>query len=151
MIMTELCQEIKNWFDKDRFYGDFKIENNILTMNGAELPIKENQYYRIIGSVFNDGVHLMKSASSILIDEDFDGAIWLMAVPPAVISLANEIDEWQSKYGGADSANMSPYNSESFGGYSYSKSVGGSADGNNAGAGTWQSAFAKRLNAWRKI
>lgn len=151
MMLTEICQYLKNWFDKDRFYGDFKIEDHVLTMGGAELPIKEGQYFRIIGSVFNDGVHLMNSASSDLVDEEFDGAIWLMAVSSAVISLANEIEAWQAKYGGADSVNMSPYNSESFGGYSYSKSGGGSSDGNTSGAGTWQGVFAKRLSLWRKI
>lgn len=149
MIMTEICQEIRNWFDRDRCFGLFKIESGEITVGGKPLEIKDGQYFRIIGSTFNDGVHVFPSSN--LIDEDFDGAIWLMAVPPAVISLAAEIEAWQAKYGGVGSMAMSPYNSESFGGYSYSKSGGGSADGTSGSAGTWQGAFAKRLNMWRKI
>jgi hypothetical protein len=85
-----------------------------------------------------------------LTDEVFDGAIWLMAIPKDVLILSEEIDAWIEKYGGVDSVAMSPYNSESFGGYSYSKSGGGSSDGTSK-AGTWQGAFATRLNEWRKI
>ena len=75
--------------------------------------------------------------------------MWALAIPKAVINLAAEIAEWQTKYVAADSAAMSPYQSESFGGYSYSKSAGGSASG--ASASGWQSAFANRLNMWRKL
>lgn len=73
-----------------------------------------------------------------------------MAIPPAMLSLSEEIDAWQTKHGGVDSTAMSPYNSESFGGYSYSKSSGGSAE-SGGGFGGWQSAFANRLNPWRKL
>ena len=149
-MLTEICQELKNWFEKDRCYGDFTIQSGSITQDGVEVPIKDGQYFRVIGSIFNDGVHLFGSVSSVLIDEDFSGEIWLMAVPKAVVDLAAEIGSWVEKYGGVDSVNMSPYNSESFGGYSYSKSGGGSSDG-TSGAGTWQGVFAKRLNIWRKI
>lgn len=150
-MLTEICQEIRNWFDRDRdkWFGDFTIADNVIALNGEPLPLVEGQYFRIIGSLFNDGVHLYSSDLSLK-DEDFSGAIWSMAVPQAVIDLSAEIDSWVQKYGGVNSANMSPYNSESFGGYSYSKSGGGSGDG-TSGAGTWQGVFAKRLNMWRKI
>lgn len=150
-MLTEICQEIRNWFDRDRdkWFGDFTITNNVITFNGNPLPLVEGQYFRIIGSLFNDGVHLYSSEMSLK-DEGFSGAVWSMAVPPTVVDLAAEIASWVQKYGGVNSANMSPYNSESFGGYSYSKSGGGSGDG-TSGAGTWQSAFASRLNLWRKI
>lgn len=150
-MLTEICQEIRNWFDRDRdkWFGDFIIADNVIALNGEPLPLVEGQYFRIIGSLFNDGVHLYSSDLSLK-DEDFSGAIWSMAVPQAVVDLSAEIDSWVQKYGGVNSANMSPYNSESFGGYSYSKSGGGSGDG-TSGAGTWQGVFAKRLNMWRKI
>lgn len=150
-MLTEICQEIRNWFDRERYIGQISIEGGLVKMGGEELPIRDGQNFRIIGSVFNDGVHLKGDSKDLLEDEDFDGAVWAMAVPPAVISLAAEIDAWQAKYGGVDSVSMSPYNSESFGGYSYSKSGGGSGDGTQSAAGTWQGAFAKRLNMWRKI
>ena len=150
-MLTELCQELRNWFDRDqkKWFGDFSISENQITLNGEPLELKNGQYFRIVGSLFNDGVHLYSSDLS-LDDEDFSGAVWSMAVPKAVIDLAAEIDSWVAKYGGVNSVNMSPYSSESFGGYSYSKSGGGSGDG-SSGAGTWQSAFANRLSLWRKI
>lgn len=146
-MLTKICAELRNWFLKKRYFGSFEIQDGVLTYEDGEIDVKEGQYYRIIGSVFNDGVYLR--GSETLIDEAFDGAVWTMAVPKDLISLAAKIEAWESKYGGVDSANMSPFNSESFKGYSYSKSGGGSSDG--SGTGTWQKAFAKELNPWRKI
>jgi hypothetical protein len=44
---------------------------------------------------------------------------------------------------------MSPFTSESFGGYSYSK--GGGSDASGKGQNTWQGAFKARLNAYRRM
>ena len=149
-MLTELCQELRNWFDKDRIFGTFEIENGSIDLSGT--GIRAGQYFRIIGRVFNDGVHRYGDASDVLTDESFDGAVWAMAIPPEVIALAGDIEAWQAKYGSADSAAMSPFQSESFGGYSYSKGSGsGSGSGAGQNAGSWQGAFAGRLNLWRKI
>lgn len=146
-MLTELCKEIKNWFEYAKFFGTFTIESNVMTGNYS---LQEGQYFRIVGSVFNDGVY--KFGESLeLTDETFTGAVWAMAVPKEVIALAADIKEWADKYQAIDSVAMSPFNSESFGGYSYSKSSGGSASGNVDLSGTWQGAFADRLNHWRKI
>ena len=72
-----------------------------------------------------------------------------MAVPKDVRNLITEIEAWVEKYGGVDSANMSPYQSESFGGYSYSKASGGSSS--QASVPTWQSVFADRLGRYKKL
>lgn len=127
------------------------IENGILTSKDWKIELLDNQYYRIIGSIFNDGVH--KRGEEILSDEAFFGSVWSMAVPPTVIELADEIEAWISKYGGVDGTLMSPYSSESFGGYSYTKSSGGSGTGGygNGSAPNWREMFADRLNRWRKI
>lgn len=148
-MLTEICHEIRNWFDRDlqKYFGKISIQNG--TIVAPEISLKNGQYFRIVGSVFNDGVH-MYPYDDTLSDEDFEGAVWAMAIPPDIISLANDIKDWQAKYGGVDGTLMSPYTSESFGGYSYSKSGGGSSDGSSL-AGTWQGAFASRLNRWRKI
>ena len=138
-MLTELCKELKNWFETDKVFGVFTIENGSIDLSKF---VQDGQYFRIIGSVFNDGVYEYPTTN--LKDETFDGAIWPMAVPPAVIDLASEIGEWVGKYGDVVS---SPYVSESWMEYSYSK-VSGDANGNST---TWQSAFAKRLNQWRKI
>ena len=107
------------------------------------LPFLANgQYFRICGSVFNDGLY--QYPASDLKADTFDGAVWALAVPQAVIELAAEIEAWQKKNG---EASVSPYQSESFGGYSYSKAT----DAETGGAVTWQSACKRQLSAWRKI
>lgn len=151
-MIEEICRELNNWFDRNsdgsdnRYFGTFAIEDGIIDL--SETDIKDGQYFRIIGSAFNDGVHQFPATD--LQDETFDGAVWLMAIPKAVLDLATEIEAWEAKYGGVDSPSMSPFNSESFGGYSYSKSSRGST-GTDESTGTWQGQFASRLNKWRKI
>lgn len=143
--MTEVFQYLRNWFDRNqpKYYGQFQIENGALV---GDYKIATGQYYRIIGSALNDGVY--KYGSEELLDETFDGAIWLMAVPVDVRNLITEIKIWQDTYGGVDSANMSPYQSESFGGYSYSKASGGTT---SSAVPTWQSVFADRLGRYKKL
>lgn len=147
-MLTELCKELNNWFNynQPKYFGDFAISEGRL-VNDHDL--QDGQYYRIVGSLFNDGVH--EHPADDLVDEIFNGALWAMAVPPSVIELAQKIQDWQDKYGGVDSEAMSPYQSESFGGYSYTKKSGGGSDGSADIAGSWQGAFASELNQWRKI
>ena len=155
-MLTDLCQELRNWFDRyqPKINGKFVIEGGQLYFadSAGNIPmtdkgLQNDQYIRIIGSVFNDGVQQYKISGSGLKDEQFCGAVWFMAVPPAVLALNTDIDNWIAKYG---EATQSPYNSESFGGYSYSK--GTATGGANGSAGTtWQSTFKSRLNKWRKL
>lgn len=147
-MLSEICKEINNWFNynQPKFFGDFVISGGELT---GDYGLQNGQYFRIAGSIFNDGVHQYPATD--LNDETFNGAIWAMAVPSEVIALADEIEAWKAKYQSLDSPSMSPYNSESFGGYSYSKGGGASSSGNVDLAGTWQGAFADRLNQWRRI
>ena len=143
MALTELCAEIKNYFclnESDKHIGDFAIRNGVIA---PSLNIAQNQYYRIVGSVFNDGVHQFGKLDDVLVDEaEFHGAVWLMRVPKAVVELSEEIDSWIANYGASA---QSPYQSESFGGYSYSKAAG--KNGNIS----WQDAFATRLSMYRRI
>lgn len=142
-MLTELCQELHNWFDRDqpKWHGDFEISNGELILRD-DMSLKNGQYFRIIGSVLNDGVYCYPASG--LTDETFSGSVWSLAVPPAVITLATEIGEWVGKYSAVVN---SPYTSESWGGYSYTKASAG--DGSSGT--TWQSVFANRLNRWRKI
>lgn len=149
-MMTELCLYLKNWFfdNQPQFFGLFKIENGVLvSMNDGDMGIMTGQYYRIAGSVFNNGVH--KHGSETLVDETFDGSVRLMAVPKDVVDLATEIATWQTMYGGASSANMSPFNSESLGVYNYSKGAVGS--GSASSVPTWQSVYGDRLRRYKKL
>lgn len=151
-MLTEICAYLKNYFcfKGDRIIGDFSV------VDGAVVPsfsISDGQYYRIVGSVFNDGVHKFGDAEDTLKDEgEFHGAVWLMRVPQDVIDLAQDIKNWQDKYGGIDGANMSPYSSESFGGYSYTKASGSStSSASSTAVTTWKDVFASRLAPYRRI
>ena len=139
-MLEQVLMNIRNWFEvKGGIYsGTFTIKDG-----GITLPfLADGQYFRICGSVFNDGLHQYNVLD--LTDETFTGTIWALAIPKAVIELADEIQKWQEKNG---EASVSPYQSESFGGYSYSKAT----DAETGGAVTWQSAFKRQLSAWRKI
>ena len=155
-MLSEICHEINNWFTVKKFYGtcriiggkisetsDMKDENgrSLSLSQSQEIPdIQPGQYFRIVGSVFNDGVN--QYLSTDLIDEVFEGAIWTMAVPPDFIDLVTEIENWQKQYGEAASG---PYSSE----YAYTKATSSGGDGDSSV--TWKSSFAGRLNKWRRV
>lgn len=119
-------------------FGKWEIANG-----KVKLPLLDGQYFRIIDSVFNDGVY--KYGDDLdLTDETFDGAVWALIIPKPVLNLVKEIEAWEEKNGAVASG---VYQSESFGGYSYTKAT----DATTGGAVTWESAFRSRLSAWRKI
>ena len=137
-MLTEVCAEIRNYFVKDIHNGTFEIVGGKITPLDF---IQKKQYFRIVGSVYNDGVYKYTDKLE-LTDEKFIGSVWAMAVPPSVVALAEEI----KKYNESDEAKPSAYTSESFGGYSYSK-----ATDSNGVPLTWQKVFANRLNKYRRI
>lgn len=149
-MLTELCDYLKNWFVVSMYYGDFKIADGAITYaDGTGLPLQIGQHFRIVDSIFNDGVYEYGAEQSLK-DEVFEGSVWAMAIPPKLIKMVNEeIIPWRVKNESLDSAMMSPFNSESFGGYSYSKSGGNTA--NTANGGSWQSVFGNRLARYRKV
>lgn len=164
-----LCAETHNYFETDKVVGDYKIENGNIT-----LPfLSDKQFFRIVGSKFNDSVYIyleggfiVKNAKWLeletsdmdwndireqywgdlagqeLIDEEFHGAIWPMNMPRAFIKLAKQVKE----YNESDMAKPTPYISESFGGYSYSKGIGSTGNADNS----WQKVFGSQLRRWRK-
>lgn len=141
-MLEELMRECRNWFVVPN-----GVHLDTFTIKGGSIALPfllDGQYFRIVGSVFNDGVY--KYGEATLEDETFEGSIWALAVPPAFEELSKEIDEWRTKY---ESAANSPFQSESFAGYSYTKSAA-SDDSGGAGKG-WQGVFASRLNKWRKL
>lgn len=142
-MLEQVLTHLRNWFivPNGVHHGTYTIEGGSIA-----LPfLQNNQYFRIMGSVFNDGLHQYGPAMEVLQDETFTGTVWALAVPPAVVTLTEEIVTWQKKYGAvADN----PYVGESFGGYSYTKSAGYA---NGTGSGGWQAAFRSRLNPYRKL
>lgn len=137
-MITELCQELHNWFETAIYDGRFSVTEGNLNADF----LQNGQFFRIVGSIYNDGVY--QYPTNELVEEEFEGTVWAMAVPKAVIALAEEIDAWNTKYGAGVN---SPFQSESFGGYSYAKGTTASGKAING----WQDAFASRLNRWRKI
>ena len=136
MNLYNFCLETRNFFAKTQHCGEFTITT------GGIAPldfIAENQYFRIIGSKFNDGVYKNNpDGLGKLIPEEFKGAVWSMAVPPDVIELINNISEWEQKN---KTVINSPYTSESFDGYSYSKSEKNTS---------WKTQFASEINSYRR-
>lgn len=139
-MLEQILKHLNNWFLVGIYEGTFDVENG-----GITLPfLQTGQYFRVTGSVFNDGLHQYPATD--MADESFTGTVWALAVPKAVIDLSAEIEQWQGKNG---EAVLSPFTSESFGGYSYTKASAGNS-GTSAVTG-WQDAFRSRLNDWRKI
>ena len=150
-MIGEICAEIKNYFvyEDDIHIGDWEISNGQI----SPVIVFPTDYIRIVGSRLNDGVYKVSDlVEHPLKDELFHGAIWIMSPTADFLALVDEISAWQDKNGGVDSANMSPFQSESFGGYSYSKGTNYSASqGSSAPTTTWQAQFANRLSRYRRI
>ena len=137
MDLTNLCAEIRNYFETEKRFGTFTISDGSISPSNF---LQSGQYYRIVGSVFNDGVH--RHPAHDLTNETFDGAVWAMAVPSAVVELLHKIDDFEK----AEANSPTAYISESFGGYGYTKAT----DENGLPAG-WRSVFRSELNRWRKL
>lgn len=138
-MLEEVLRHLKNWFlmPDGVHTGRFAVEEGTLALPFLE----EGQFFRICGSRFNDGLY--RYPASGLREETFAGAVWVLGVPEAVTELAEEIGAWCEKHGGAPG----PYQSESFGGYSYTRA----ADGAAGGPLTWQGAFRSRLAPYRRL
>lgn len=136
-MLESVLQYLNNFFviPGGIYEDEYSIQEGSIT-----LPfLVDGQYFRIVGSVFNDGVY--QYPISNLKDETFTGAIWALAIPSSLISIVDEIKAWDEKNGSAG-----PYNSESFGGYSYSRAT--NASGMAVG---WQDIFAAKLSPWKKL
>lgn len=118
-MLEQILMELNNWFRVrdcvDGIHpGAYTIENG-----GIALPfLQDGQYFRIMGSVFNDGLHRYGPDMEALEDETFDGTVWALAVPKIVIDAAEEAETWLAQNGAVVSG---IYSSESFGGYAYTK------------------------------
>lgn len=150
-MLTELCKELNNYFcgENDRVFGKFRIEDGVLQ---SPVELLDGQYFNIRGSVFNDGVYQYTEDLQLKDEPEFDGAVWKMRVPPDVLELAERISEWRAKNEDVNSENMSPFQSESFFEYSYSKgSSGQSTNGAGGTAVSWKAQFASELNRYRRV
>lgn len=138
--LFELLMYLRNFFPgmKWQFFGE-EITEKRLSLPGLE----NGDYYLIEGSRRNDGIHVYGNQD--LRNEVFSGTVTEICVPDAVLKLLDEINQWQEKNG---EAVASPYQSESFGGYSYTKANTNNGNGESM---SWKTAFGPRLRAWRKL
>ena len=138
-MLETVLNHLHNWF---QIKGAARAGTFIIVSGTLPLDhVLDGQYYRIEGSVFNDGLHRRGDAEDKLADETFVGRIIPLAIPKAVIKLAEEIKEWDKNNPASDKI------SESFDGYSYTRGSG--ADGSASGG--WQAAFKARLKPWKKV
>ena len=151
-MLTEVCNFIHNYFEIARQTGEFKVENGTIDLSDL---LYYGQRFRIVGSHLNDGIYTYRENEiynddntevAELSDETFTGAVYAMSVPRDVWQLVFDIQAWINKN---KTVLDSPYTSESFGGYSYTKASGSGATA--GGVLGWQDVFRSRLNAYRKI
>ena len=160
-----VCGELHNYFEDKRVIGDYTIENGRIT-----LPFLVNgQFFRIVGSKFNDGVYIYADnyiildvtweelfednpdwqaisarayadiARRELADETFHGAIWPMNMPRAFLRTCKDVEEYML----SDAGKPSGFTSENISGfYSYTKG--------NVTDTAWQNVFKSTLNRYRK-
>lgn len=158
--LKEVLDYIHNYFVMDTYEGNIVIKNH--KIDNSKIDLYNNQYYMIKGSLYNDGIWKYQdydendiideskpnpSPEEQLEDENFFGEILLLRIPKDVLKIVNEIIEWENK--NKDSIN-GIYQSESFGGYSYSLKNGTSKDGNATNI-SWKDYFGDKLKCYRKI
>lgn len=134
-MLEAVLAHLNNWFTRQTLTKAWRVEGGVLDVPVCFLS--DGQWFRVQGSVFNDG--LFQWPCEGMHDEEFHGTVQALAVPDAVVKLADDIEKWCGENGDA----QAPYQSESFGGYTYTKATDGSQ--------TWQGAFRHRLNRWRKL
>lgn len=149
-MLQQVCESLHNYFLGSSQSGTYTIANGAI----SPAPVlKEGQRFLVSGSDLNDGIYTWHEtgiknddddAGAGMSDETFSGALIGLSVPPQVIALSAEIKTWVDQYGAAVN---SPYTSESFGGYSYTRAAGK----NGSGAAGWQEVFKDRLSRWKKV
>lgn len=150
-MLEQVCDFVHNYFEDTFYQGEYTISGGTIDM-----PFLENgQRFKIRGSALNDGIYTYRDGAIYnddgswaveLQSETFSGSIATMNVPHSFSTLVDDIREWVTKNGAVLD---SPYTSESFGGYTYSKAGGSGA--NAGGMLTWQDKFRTALKPYRKI
>lgn len=166
-MLEQTLNYLNNWFtyEPETYRGRCSITDGVLACG---LALRDGAYYRIIGSRFHDGLYQHcvpvedvdeeeleitedsdetepeEEPTDTGVDEVFFGSVSLCALPASFLDLIDEMEAWQVEYGDAMS---SPYQSESFGGYSYSKSTGAATE---TGTATVWTAFADALAPYKR-
>lgn len=154
-MLQEVMEYLNNfWVPIKAEKVTYTIADGVITPDfGAE----DGDRFYVCGSRRNDGVYTFHPYSIMnddddnvagLRDETFAGTIRVCSVPPALLTLSEEIKSWVASY----SAQLSgPFSSESFNGYSYTlKSGRGTYGGSGPLTYTWREQFKTQLEQWRR-
>lgn len=142
-MLNKVLRYLNNYFYRFKESGSYKIQDGKIKVKGDYI---QGQYIKVQGSYFNDKVIKIISVEEkeltleSVVDENFEGVIYSLAIPTELLELVTEIEEFETNN------KKSIYTSESFGNYSYSKNT--NKDGNVA---TWKDVFAVDLRGYRKI
>lgn len=156
VTLERVLSHIHNWFTRETLsLSGCEVVGGQLPASVAE-RIPDGAWYRIEGSYLNDGLHLRGEVDEGLTDESIDGTLSVLSVPRALLTVVDEITDWIDATSEARSkAASSPYQSESFGGYTYSMrsdlTGGSSGSSGNGGLNGWQAAFRSDLNPYRRL
>ena len=169
-MLTEICQYLHNYFDYERFIGEITIvarQDGLypsdslnpgemvypkdyfpakVFCNGVEIAISDGQYFALFRQRIPLGVFQLIELTE---NKTFAGSVWLMDVPKAIKSADEWAETWKANNMAAGSEANSVFQSESFGGYSYSK---GNNSKGKVGASIFDNAqFAAMLAPYRKL
>lgn len=139
-MMGAVLAHLHNRFEAEPVHGTFTATAG--EISGSGLSLSPTQYYWVDGSTFNDGLHQCGTAD--LVAETFEGTVTPCRIPSDLSALVDEIEQWCSEHGGAAADGLQ---SESFGGYSYTRAT----DPRTGAPMTWQGAYRSQLNQWRKL
>lgn len=132
--LFELLVYLRNFFPGRKWeFSDYAISGGEIVLGGLWV----GDYYLIEGSQRNDGVHVYGDHD--LLPEVFSGSVTELKIDNQLLKKWERINRWCSEN---EKLIRSPYQSESFGGYSYTK---------NAVTTDWKSVFANDLRPWRKL
>lgn len=147
--VADVMRQCNNYFETGYRATNYSISGGVLSPSDALRP---GMWIYISGSFFWDGVWRVGEGWSVdegwkldgagdgMPDDTFYGRVYFLAPPHEFLALCEEITAY------AEKAAVSPYQSESFGEYSYTK-----AQGKNGGILGWQEAFADRLRPYRRM
>ena len=103
LLLEDVMTYCANFFERGGYKSNFTIANGVLS--GVSF-LQPGQYYRIVGSIFNDGLHQFGNDTDTLTDETFYGDIYPLAPPRAFLALVEKIDAWRGKN---EAMSKSPY------------------------------------------
>lgn len=137
--VEDVMREVKNYFHVSSVTGDWRIAGGCLS---PATGFADGAWIAITGSTVCDGVYKLNPGQLLenVPDAVFSAEIWLLAPPPAFLTLCERIAAWCKE------PCPEKIRRESFGGYSREMAM------DAAGCPvTWQRRFAVDLQKYRKL